>query len=254
MLQLNLKEVDGIIILLFFRQKLFLLNEKNPVILNTYFSQKVVAKEPTEKERPDFQEPLFTKRSISLAWIFHLSAIKDSSPQVSAINQTSCPDMKTSKTVYTHTNQESKLSPFAVSSLSESLLDIVEAQGTAEGRAIQVQVVVQRVYYLIAKDLRCHLQEDNLSQNTSPLLNSDQPNIRLQQYVDRELPEVQAGFRRGRGTRDQIANIRWIMEKARESQKNIYFCFIDYAKAFDCVDHNKLWQVLKEMGVPDHLI
>ncbi|KAF7254387.1 RNA-directed DNA polymerase from mobile element jockey [Varanus komodoensis] len=74
------------------------------------------------------------------------------------------------------------------------------------------------------------------------------------QYVDRELPEVQAGFRRGRGTRDQIANIRWIMEKAREFQKNIYFCFIDYAKAFDCMDHNKLWQVLKEMGVPDHLI
>uniref|UniRef100_A0A8D2J9R9 Reverse transcriptase domain-containing protein n=1 Tax=Varanus komodoensis TaxID=61221 RepID=A0A8D2J9R9_VARKO len=78
---------------------------------------------------------------------------------------------------------------------------------------------------------------------------------RLQQYVDRELPEVQAGFRRGRGTRDQIANIRWIMEKAREFQKNIWnFCFIDYAKAFDCVDHNELWQVLKEMGVPDHLI
>ncbi|KAF7243182.1 LINE-1 retrotransposable element ORF2 protein, partial [Varanus komodoensis] len=77
---------------------------------------------------------------------------------------------------------------------------------------------------------------------------------RLQQYVDRELPEVQAGFRRGRGTRDQIANIHWIMEKAREFQKNIYFCFIDYAKAFDCVDHNKLWQVLKEMGVPGHLI
>ncbi|KAF7243605.1 Retrovirus-related Pol polyprotein from type-2 retrotransposable element R2DM [Varanus komodoensis] len=77
---------------------------------------------------------------------------------------------------------------------------------------------------------------------------------RLQQYVDRELPEVQAGFRRRRGTRDQIANICWIMEKAREFQKNIYFCFIDYAKAFDCVDHNKLWQVLKEMGVPDHLI
>ncbi|KAF7247525.1 Retrovirus-related Pol polyprotein from type-2 retrotransposable element R2DM [Varanus komodoensis] len=77
---------------------------------------------------------------------------------------------------------------------------------------------------------------------------------RLQQYVDRELPEVQAGFRRGRGTRDQIANIRWIMEKAREFQKNIYFCFIDYAEAFDCVDHNKLWQVLKEMRVPDHFI
>ena len=77
---------------------------------------------------------------------------------------------------------------------------------------------------------------------------------RLQQYVNRELPNVQAGFRKGRGTRDQIANIRWIMEKAREFQKNIYFCFIDYAKAFDCVDHNKLWKILKEMGILDHLI
>uniref|UniRef100_A0A4W2CGT2 RNA-directed DNA polymerase n=1 Tax=Bos indicus x Bos taurus TaxID=30522 RepID=A0A4W2CGT2_BOBOX len=75
----------------------------------------------------------------------------------------------------------------------------------------------------------------------------------LQQYVNRELPDVQAGFRKGRGTRDQIANIRWIMEKAREFQKNIYFCFLDYAKAFDCVDHNKLWKILKEMGIPDHL-
>ena len=65
--------------------------------------------------------------------------------------------------------------------------------------------------------------------------------------------DVQAGFRKGRGTRDQIANIHWIMEKAREFQKNIYFCFIDYAKAFDCVDHNKLWKILKEMGIPDHL-
>ena len=68
-----------------------------------------------------------------------------------------------------------------------------------------------------------------------------------------ELPDVQAGFRKGRGTRDQIANICWILEKAREFQKNIYFCFIDYAKAFDCVDHNKLWTILKEMGIPDHL-
>uniref|UniRef100_A0A4W2HLX5 RNA-directed DNA polymerase n=1 Tax=Bos indicus x Bos taurus TaxID=30522 RepID=A0A4W2HLX5_BOBOX len=76
---------------------------------------------------------------------------------------------------------------------------------------------------------------------------------RLQQYVNHELPDVQAGFRKGRGTRDQIANICWIMEKAREFQKNIYFCFIDYAKAFDCVDHNKLWTILKEMGIPDHL-
>ena len=71
--------------------------------------------------------------------------------------------------------------------------------------------------------------------------------------MNHELPDVQAGFRKGRGTRDQIANIRWIMEKAREFQKNIYFCFIDYAKAFDCVDHNKLWKILQEMGIPDHL-
>ena len=76
---------------------------------------------------------------------------------------------------------------------------------------------------------------------------------RLQQYMNRELPDVQAGFRKGRGTRDQIANILWIMEKAREFQKNIYFCFIDYAKAFDCVVHDKLWKILKEMGIPDHL-
>ena len=74
---------------------------------------------------------------------------------------------------------------------------------------------------------------------------------RLQQYVNCELPDVQAGFRKGRGTRDQIANISWIIEKAREFQNNI--CFIDYAKAFDCVDHNKLWKILKEMGIPDHL-
>ena len=77
---------------------------------------------------------------------------------------------------------------------------------------------------------------------------------RLQQYVNRELPDVQAGFRKDKGTRDQIANIRWNIEKAREFQKNIYFCFMDYAKAFDYVDHNKLWKILKEMGIPDHLI
>ena len=76
---------------------------------------------------------------------------------------------------------------------------------------------------------------------------------RLQQYVNWELPDVQAGFRKGRGTRDQIANIHWSIEKAREFQKNIYFCFIDYAKAFNCVDHHKLWKILKEMGIPDTL-
>ena len=76
---------------------------------------------------------------------------------------------------------------------------------------------------------------------------------RLQQYMNWELPDVQAGFRKGRGTRDQIANICWIINKAREFQKYIYFCFIDYAKAFDCVDQNKLWNILKEMKIPDHL-
>ena len=76
---------------------------------------------------------------------------------------------------------------------------------------------------------------------------------RLQQYMNRELPDVQAGFRKGRGTTDQIANIHWIKEIARELQRNIYFCFIDYAKDFDCVDHNKLWKTLKEMGIPDNL-
>ena len=76
---------------------------------------------------------------------------------------------------------------------------------------------------------------------------------RLQQCVNHEFPNVQAGFRKGRGTRDQIANILWIITTAREFQKNIYFCFIDYAKAFDCIDHNKLWKILKEMEIPDHL-
>ena len=75
----------------------------------------------------------------------------------------------------------------------------------------------------------------------------------LQQYMNRELPDVQVGFRKGRGIRDQIANIHWITEKAREFQKNIYLCFINYAKAFDCVDHNKLWNILQEMGIPHHL-
>ena len=76
---------------------------------------------------------------------------------------------------------------------------------------------------------------------------------RLQQYANCELPDVQAGFRKVRGTRNQIANIHWIIEKGTEFQENIYFCFIDYAKAFDCVDHNKLWKILKDMGIPNHL-
>ena len=76
---------------------------------------------------------------------------------------------------------------------------------------------------------------------------------RLQQYVNQKLPVVQDGFRKGRGTRDQIANVRWIIEKVREFKKNIYFCFTDFAKTFDCVDHKELWKILKEMGIPDHL-
>ena len=76
---------------------------------------------------------------------------------------------------------------------------------------------------------------------------------RLQQYVNRELPDVQAGFRKGKGTRDQIANISWVIKKAREFQKNIHFCFIDYARAFDCMHQHKLWKILQEMGIPDHL-
>jgi len=77
---------------------------------------------------------------------------------------------------------------------------------------------------------------------------------RLQQYMNHEIPDVQAGFRKGRGTKDQIANIRWIIKKAKEFQKNIYFCFIEYTKDFDCVNHNKMWKILQEMGIPDHLI
>ena len=90
-----------------------------------------------------------------------------------------------------------------------------------------------------------------ISHNSKVMLKILQP--RLQQYMNRKLPDVQAGFRKSRGNRDQIANIQWIIKKAREFYKNTYFCLIDYAKAFDCVDHNKLWKILKEMGTPDHL-
>ena len=86
------------------------------------------------------------------------------------------------------------------------------------------------------------------------LLKAQKPSFRVQQYINQELPDLQAGFRKGRGARGQIVNIYRIIEKEREFQKNIYFCFIDYAKAFDCVGHNKLWKILQEMGIPDHLI
>ena len=109
---------------------------------------------------------------------------------------------------------------------------------------------------LTCSNRECHLEEEKI---TTPFPQTSlQEKLRvciwLPQYVNRELPDVQADFRKGRGTKDQIANIRWIMEKAREFQKNIDFCFIDYAKAFDRVENNKLWEILKEMGIPDHLI
>ena len=93
-----------------------------------------------------------------------------------------------------------------------------------------------------------------ISQASKVMLLSKILQARLQQYVNCEIPDIQTGFRKGRGTRDQIANIHWIVEKAREFQKNIYFCFIGYAKDFDCVDHNKLWKILKKMGLPDHYL
>ena len=106
-------------------------------------------------------------------------------------------------------------------------------------------------FYSNAKECSNYCTIAFISHTTKVMLELLQ--ARLQQQLNRELPDVQAGFRKGRGTRDQIANICWIIKKARQFQKNIYFCFIDYAKAFDCDDHNKLWKILKEMGIPDHL-
>ena len=101
------------------------------------------------------------------------------------------------------------------------------------------------------KECSCYCTIALISSARKVLLKILQP--RLQRHMNQELPDVEAGFREGRGTRDQIASIHWIMEKAREFQKNIYFCFIDYAKAFECVDHNNLWEIFQEMGIPDHL-
>ena len=109
------------------------------------------------------------------------------------------------------------------------------------------------------KERQCSATQRTLSYHTIALISHARKvmlktlQARLHLQVNRELPDVQAGFRKGRGTRDQIASIRWIIKKERAFQKNIYFCLIDYAKAFDCVDHNKLWKILKEMGIPDHL-
>uniref|UniRef100_A0A803T047 Scaffold protein involved in DNA repair n=1 Tax=Anolis carolinensis TaxID=28377 RepID=A0A803T047_ANOCA len=135
-------------------QKLVLLNETIPVIMNTYFSQKIILKEPTEVDRLHFQEPLLNKRNISLAQIFNLS--------------------DTSMAVHDHSASETRLFSFTATNLRDSLLDVVETEGTAGGKGIQVQVVVQRVYYLVAKDSsRCHLQRNNPPQTTAPWINSD---------------------------------------------------------------------------------
>ena len=99
----------------------------------------------------------------------------------------------------------------------------------------------------------CGVQSNSIDRGQDTISFSKILQVRLQQYVNQEIPDVQAGFRKGRGITDQIANIRWIIEKARQFQKNFYFCSIDYAKASDCVGHNTLWKLLKEMGTPDHL-
>ena len=106
-------------------------------------------------------------------------------------------------------------------------------------------------FYSNPKERQCQKMLKLISHTSKVMLKILQ--ARLQQCINYELPNVQVRFRKGRRTRDQIANICWIIEKAREFQKNMYFCFIDYAKAFDCVNHNKLWKILKEMGIPDHL-
>ena len=121
----------------------------------------------------------------------------------------------------------------------------------------EVTTVLEKVSFLSnSKERQCQrmlklLRNCTISHSSKVLFKILQ--ARLQQDMNHELPDVQAGFRKGRGTRDQVANICWIIEKAREFQKNIYFCFIDYAKAFNCVDQNKLWTILKDLGVPDHL-
>ncbi|XP_063155334.1 DNA repair-scaffolding protein-like isoform X2 [Candoia aspera] len=162
-------------------QKLFLQNESIPVILNTYFSQKVILKESTDistdMDRSHLKEPLLAKRNASLAWIFNLSDIKDNWSSTPAVNQVTCSSKKTSKNTESCFNIEPNVS---VISLSESLLDVVEMQGTVEGTALQVHVVIQRVYYLVAEDgFRCHPHGNNPPQNMAPLLKSDLQNLRL---------------------------------------------------------------------------
>ena len=127
-----------------------------------------------------------------------------------------------------------------------------EPQGKPKNIGVGSLSLLQQIFLTQKSNqglLQCRWILYQLSYEGSPHMTE----ARLQQYVNREISDVQTGFRKGRGTRDHIASIRWIVEKAREFQKNICFCFIDYTKAFDCMDHNKLWKTLKEMGIPDHL-
>ncbi|XP_077666429.1 DNA repair-scaffolding protein isoform X3 [Eretmochelys imbricata] len=163
-------------------QKLLLHNENVPVIMNTYFSQKVLLKDHAEvKDRTRCPEKLHVRRnSVSLAQIFRLNDLRDNLPQESAFNQVACTNMITPKTVQTNSNPESKLHPFALSAPNDSLLEVVESQGAAGWKEVQVQVVVQRAYYLPAREgFRCQLQGNNPIRYATPILNSDLPNIRL---------------------------------------------------------------------------
>uniref|UniRef100_A0A452IX21 Uncharacterized protein n=2 Tax=Gopherus agassizii TaxID=38772 RepID=A0A452IX21_9SAUR len=163
-------------------QKLLLHNENVPVIMNTYFSQKILLKDHAEvKDRTRCPEKLHIRRNvISLAQIFRLNDLRDSLPQESAVNQVACTNMITPKTVQTNSNPESKLHPFALSAPNDSLLEVVESQGAAGWKEVQVQVVVQRAYYLPSREgFRCQLQGNNPIRYATPILNSDLPNVRL---------------------------------------------------------------------------
>ncbi|XP_039383299.1 DNA repair-scaffolding protein isoform X2 [Mauremys reevesii] len=163
-------------------QKLLLHNENVPVIMNTYFSQKVLLKHRAEvKDRTRCPEKLHIRRNvISLAQIFRLNYLRDSLPQESAVNQVACTNTITPKTVQTNSNPESKLHPFALSAPNDSLLEVVESQGAVGWKEVQVQVVVQRAYYLPSREgFRCQLQGNNPIRYATPILNLDLPNVRL---------------------------------------------------------------------------
>ncbi|XP_015280927.1 PREDICTED: DNA repair-scaffolding protein [Gekko japonicus] len=237
-------------------QKLLLPNENVPVILNTYFSQKVFLKEPKELSRPRFEELLLTKRNIYLAQIFSLSDPKESQPQASAVNQVSCPNMKAFKATHTHSNSEPKLSPFAVTSLSDSLLDVVETQGRMGGRGIQVHVVVQRVYYLFAKEgFGCHRQGNDPTQSTASLLNSDLQNVRLClllqdaygmfsevqfQILSSSLEPIEEYSKRWEGKYCDVSGIK-VQHRVTRGRKPGLFSLID-----------SLWPPVLPLKVPGH--